>query len=126
MLYDKNGKPREDEMGTENEVDVDCKGPSVSESEITSAIKEMRKTAAEIDNIPVEFWMVLGEQGMKEFTELCQEMYEKGVWPADVTRIVMIPIEKKINAMESKDPLPQFPQNYKLNISLLQNHARGE
>ena len=41
VLYDKNGKPREDEMGTENEVDVcdECKGPNVLESEITSAIK---------------------------------------------------------------------------------------
>ena len=31
ILYDKNGKPREDEMGTENEVNVcdDCKGPNV-------------------------------------------------------------------------------------------------
>ena len=40
---------------------------------------------------------------MKELTELCQEMYEKGVWPEDFTRIVMIPIEKKVNAMECED-----------------------
>ena len=40
---------------------------------------------------------------MKELTELCQEMYEKAVWPEDITRIVMIPIEKKVNAMECED-----------------------
>ena len=40
---------------------------------------------------------------MKELTELCQEMYEKGVWPEDFTRIVMIPIEKKVYAMECED-----------------------
>ena len=46
---------------------------------------------------------MLGEKGLKELTELCQEMYEKGVWPEDFTKIVMIPIEKKVNAMECED-----------------------
>ena len=74
------------------------------ESEITSAIKEMKSNkAVGVDNIPAEFWKVLGEKGLKELTELCQEMYEKGVWPKDFTRIVMIPIEKKVNAMECED-----------------------
>ena len=106
MLYDKNGKPRKDEMGTENEVNVcdDCKGPSVLESEITSAIKEIKnKKAVGVDNIPAEFWKVLGEKGLKELTKLLQEMYEKGVWPEDFTSIVMIQIEKKVNAMECED-----------------------
>ena len=106
VLYDKNGKPREDEMGTENEVDVcdDCKGPSVLESEITSAIKEMKSNeAVGVDNIPAEFWKVLGEKWLKELTELCQDMCEKGVWPDDFTRIVMIRKEKKVNAMECED-----------------------
>ena len=31
------------------------------------------------------------------------EMYEKGEWPKDFTRIVMIPIEKKTNAVECGD-----------------------
>jgi hypothetical protein len=30
-------------------------------------------------------------------------MYEKGVWPEDFTRIVLIPIEKKVNAVECED-----------------------
>ena len=40
---------------------------------------------------------------MKDLTELSQEMYEKDVWPEYFTRIVIIPIEKKVNAMECED-----------------------
>ena len=93
-------------MGTENEVDVcdDCKRLSVLESEITLAIKEMKSNkAVGVDNIPAEFWKVLREKGLKELTELCQEMYEKCVWPEDFTRIVMILTEKKVNAVECED-----------------------
>ena len=31
------------------------------------------------DNIPSEFWKVLGERGMKKLVELCKEMYEQGM-----------------------------------------------
>ena len=67
-------------MGTENEVDVcdNCKGPSVLESEITSAIKEMKSNKAVlVDNIPAEFWKVLGEKGLKELLSYAKRCMKK-------------------------------------------------
>src|SRR6476469_7785669 len=53
--------------------------------------------------VPAEFWKVLGEKGTKELVELCKEMYVKGIWPSDFTRVVMIPLQKKMNAVECSD-----------------------
>src|SRR6476469_2740569 len=39
----------------------------------------------------------------KELVELCKEMYVKGIWPSDFTRVVMIPLQKKKNAVECSD-----------------------
>src|SRR6476661_3605788 len=55
------------------------------------------------DGIPAEFWKVLGAKGTTELVELCKEMYVKGIWPSDVTRVVMIPLQKKMNAVECSD-----------------------
>src|SRR6478609_7599 len=30
-------------------------------------------------------------------------MYAKGIWPSDFTRVVMIPLQKKMNAVECSD-----------------------
>jgi hypothetical protein len=35
--------------------------------------------------------------------DLCKRIYERGEWPEDFTRIVMIPIPKKTNANECAD-----------------------
>src|SRR6476619_6257964 len=55
------------------------------------------------DGIPAEFWKVQGAKGRKELVELCKEIYVKGIWPSDFTRVVMIPLQKKMNAVESSD-----------------------
>src|SRR6476469_11058990 len=52
------------------------------------------------DGMLAEFWKVLGTKGTKELVELCKEMYVKSIWPSDFTRVVMIPLQKKINAVE--------------------------
>ena len=65
VLYDKDGKPRPEDMSIESEdsVQEDCKGPNLLESEIMTAIKEMKKNkAVGEDNIPAEFWKVLGRK----------------------------------------------------------------
>ena len=43
-LYDKNGKPQNEEMGLELELDVDedSKGPVILDSEVTNAIEALR------------------------------------------------------------------------------------
>src|SRR6478609_3309689 len=55
------------------------------------------------DGIPAEFWKVLGVKGTKELLELCKEMYVKGIWPSDFTRVVMIPLQNKMNSVECSD-----------------------
>ena len=43
----------------------DKKGPELLRSEIMAAITEMKGIkAVGVDNIPTEFWKVLGEEGM--------------------------------------------------------------
>jgi len=105
-LYDKSGKPIGGPMRMEDEQDIDkdCKGPAILEREIEEAIREMKNgKAVGVDGIPAEFWKLLGERGNKELRRLCMEVYEKGEWPRDFTHIVMIPIEKKTNAVECGD-----------------------
>src|SRR6478609_2165215 len=51
----------------------------------------------------LSFWKVLGAKGPKQLVELCKEMYVKGVWPSDFTRVVMIPLQKQMNAVECSD-----------------------
>ena len=62
-----------------------------------------KNKAVGVDNIPAEFWKVLGESGMKELIGLCKEIYEQGVWPEDHTRVIMMPLQKKPNAVECED-----------------------
>ena len=40
---------------------------------------------------------------MKELIKLCQDMYEQGKWPSDFTKLVLIPLEKKPNAVHCED-----------------------
>src|SRR6476469_1384882 len=93
-------------MGIELELDVDedSEGPVILDSEVTHAIKALRVgKALGPDGIPAEFWKVLRAKGTKELVELCKEMYVKGIWPSDFTRVVMIPLQNKINAVECSD-----------------------
>src|SRR6478609_4304201 len=105
-MYDKNGKPQNEEMGIKLELDVDddSKGPVILDSEVANAI-EAQKVGKAIgpDCIPAEFWKVLGVKGTKELVEPCEEIYVKGIWPSDFTRVMMIPLQKKMNAVESSD-----------------------
>lgn len=103
-LYDKDGKPRDICMEVEAQVEDDRKGPELLRSEIEAAIRDMKKNKAEgIDEIPAEFWKVLGEKGMNELIGLSRDMYEQGIWPKDFKKAVMIPLKKKPNAVECED-----------------------
>src|SRR6478609_8108598 len=92
-LYDKNGKPQNEDMGIELELDVDedSKGLVILDNEVTNAIEALKiGKAIRPDGIPAEFWKVLGAKGTKELVELCKEICVKGIWPSDFTRVVMI------------------------------------
>src|SRR6476469_6082671 len=90
----------------ELELDVveDSKGPVILDSEVTNAIEAL-KVAKAIgpDGIPAEYWKVQEAKGTKGLVELRKEMYVKGIWPSDFTRVAMIPLQKKMNAVECSD-----------------------
>jgi hypothetical protein len=105
-LYDKPGKPEAEDIEMERETSVleDFKGPELLTSEITEAIEELKQNkAVGVDDIPAEFLKVLGEKAIKELVEMCKTVYNEGVWPEDFTRVVMIPLQKKPNALECGD-----------------------
>ena len=79
-------------------------GPSILEEEVNDAIKELKgNKSVVVDEIPAEFLKTLGLKGTKIIVELCKNMYEQGVWPKDFTRVVLIPLQKKVNAVECED-----------------------
>ena len=106
VLYDKRGKPTQEEMELENECNLedDCKGPDLLDGEIRSAIEGLKcNKAVGVDDIPIELWKAIGEKGMSELVSLCKQIYENGVWPEDFTRLVLIPLPKKASATECED-----------------------
>jgi len=105
-LYNKSKKPKIGDFCLEDEGQVDCddRGPGLLTEEIYAAIAEMKNgKAAGVDDIPAEFLKLLEGKTMQKLVDLCKEIYEKGIWPEDFTRIVMIPIPKKTNATECAD-----------------------
>src|SRR6476469_10978368 len=76
----------------------------ILDSEVTNATEPLKVGKAKgPDGRPAEFWKVLGAKGTKELVGLSKEMYVKGIWPSDFTRVVMIPLQKKMNAVECSD-----------------------
>src|SRR6476469_7547160 len=86
------------------DVDENSKGPVILDSEVANAIEALKVgKAIGPDGIPAEFLKVLRAKGTKELAGLCKEMYVKSIWPSDFTRVVMIPLQKKMNAVECSD-----------------------
>jgi len=105
-LYDKNGKPADEDIRLESidQVDKEEIGPGLLTEEITRAIQDMKQQkAVGIDDIPSEFLKTMGEKGTKELVSLCKSMYETGRWPNDFTRLVFVPLQKKENAVDCED-----------------------
>ena len=64
----------------ELDVDEDSKGPTILDSEVTSAIEALKVCKAiGPHGIPAEFWKVMGAKGTKELVGLCKELYVKGI-----------------------------------------------
>jgi hypothetical protein len=105
-LYCRDSKPKMEELDVENEEDVeeDGMGPTLLESEIKEAIRAMKcGKAVGVDGIPAELLKMLDDEQIRSLEKLCQDMYEKGSWPEDFTKAIMIPLPKKQNAVECSD-----------------------
>ena len=59
--------------------------------------------AAGCDKITAELIKNPGTTTTKELAQICQQIYNEGVWPKDFLKTVMIPIEKKIGATDCTD-----------------------
>ena len=46
---------------------------------------------------------MLGEDAMNILKEICKEVYEKGQWPRNFTKSIIVPLEKKDNAVDCQD-----------------------
>ena len=102
--FDNRGKPDFSMIEEEAEVLEDCIGPDILESEVLAAIKKLKENkAVGVDCIPAEFWKTLGDRDTKELVGLCKEMHALGVWPEDHTRVILIPLPKKCNAVDCGD-----------------------
>ena len=56
-----------------------------------------------IDGIPAEFLKCLGENGVKEMSEICNLINKTGVWPEDFLTAIVIPLPMKDNATKCSD-----------------------
>ena len=97
-LYCKGEKPKAGDIFLEDEedVDIDRRGLTIMKSEIAEAIREMKKgKAVGGDGIPAEFIKILGKDISDELEQLCERIYETGIWPDDFTQTTMVPLPKK-------------------------------
>src|SRR6476619_3565400 len=55
-------------------------------------------------------------------------MYMKGIWPSDFTRVVMIPLQKKMNAVECSDhrTLSLISRGSKILLKILTNRIEAK
>ena len=99
-LYNKQDKLTELGLESEKQVLEDDIGPEVLNIEVEEAIRTLSRWKAEgMDGIPAEFLIYLRGEVKEKFVELCQLIYRDRVWPKDFLQSVMIPIEKKKNAV---------------------------
>ena len=105
-LYDKSGKPSNEQMNMEDESELldDDKGPELLEQEIVSALEQLKPGKSPgVDGILGELLKECGEKARRELIELCKQIYREGRWPEDFTQIALIPLKKKPNAVECED-----------------------
>ena len=66
-------------------------------------MSEEGNKAEGLDGIPAEFIQSLRGEPKKMFIELCKKIYQEGVWPKDFLQSVLVPLEKKKNAVRCED-----------------------
>jgi hypothetical protein len=95
-LHDRPNRPETLEVKLEEEADADEKGPYILQSEVETAIKEMKnKKATRGDDVPGDVLKFLGESGLKIVKKLIHTIHETGEWPKNFTEVTMIALKKK-------------------------------
>src|SRR6218665_3626713 len=73
------------------------------------------------DNISAEMIKSLGKNATEELVLLRKHMYNKGEWPDDISKSIVVPIEKKANATECGDfrTISLMPHALKIVLKIL-------
>ena len=70
--------------------------PSISESEVIRAMKEVANgKATGIDNIPIELFKAGGNEAIAMITKICNRICETTEWPRPWKQSIYIPMPKK-------------------------------
>src|SRR5215469_7717615 len=56
-----------------------------------------------MDEIPAELLKEIGEKAQNELFQICSCIYEKGIWPDDFIKSILVPLEKNKGASECSD-----------------------
>ncbi|XP_030851751.1 uncharacterized protein LOC115928566 [Strongylocentrotus purpuratus] len=103
-LYARDNKPVALPLEMKDYVMADGVGPPLLPKEVRAAVCQLKeKRAAGEDNITAEMLKNMGEAGIMALTELCQQIYEQGIWPDDWTRSQLITIKKTTKAIRCED-----------------------
>ena len=103
-LCAKNDKPVELPIEEQQQINDDDLGPSTNESELTAVIERPKEKKAEGDDgIPVEFIKALNASEQEEFFNICMDIYQRGEWPDDFCKSILVPLEKMKNATRCED-----------------------
>ena len=75
--------------------------PDILECEVKWALESITTNKASGgDEIPVELFQILKDDGVKVLHSICQQIWKTQQWPQDWKSLVFIPIPKKGNAKE--------------------------
>ena len=79
-------------------------GPSITQDEVSEAIKKMKdRKATGVDEIPTECLKALDTTSLKILTDLFNKIYKTGYIPNDLAQSIFITIPKKPKALECSD-----------------------
>ena len=88
----------------DKQINDDDLGPSTNESELTAVIERPKEKKAEGDDgIPAEFIKALNTSAQEEFLNICMDIYQRGEWPDDFCKSILVPLEKMKNATRCED-----------------------
>ena len=65
---------------------------------------------------------------MKVLIDLCRKIYVTGIWPSDFTKAVVIPLPKKVNAVECNDyrTISLIPHASKIMLKIIMKRIEGK
>ena len=72
------------------------KEPSILRSEVVRAFHSLKNSKSTgVDQIPAEILKCLGEVGVTMIHDICNKIWDTGLWHSDWSRSVFIPLHKK-------------------------------